>query len=422
MTDQVHTHVRSKNYGKCPAAVMHDLSLSHLAVRVYAHMHWRGGKDLQHFEGMKSMGKFLGVSNKAISDAIFELEARDWVIVVYRPKNEKGQMQTPFYHVFEDQEDCGDFRKSYKPSAGEIVREALPPSERKSRRGVGGRKKPAETQSNSSSPGDEKVQSNSSSGGMLASQSNSSSDSIQASHGNSSSTYPEIGDYPESKSYPESFSAPSGTGATAHPDAITQAVGVVEELRFKEVMDDPWDEKPLELYDCTEKDIASLIAAWWEWVPMRPALRGKPSELKDHMKVPTNREYARNLYQRGVRPADFVLCLANLRREIPQAQWKPMTFQYVCPIVDEWTAKTRQEELGWYNPDDPRITPRKRDSILTPWSNPWEHQDIAYVDVPPRYISIQSLETEETPTPDDDVPSEFESYTPADWERIGMPL
>ncbi len=68
-------HQRSRNYGKVPHAIMHDLKLTDGAVRLYAHMHWRYGSNHQNFEGRRSMAQMLGVSERTISNRTRELEA-----------------------------------------------------------------------------------------------------------------------------------------------------------------------------------------------------------------------------------------------------------------------------------------------------------------------------------------------------------
>lgn len=136
-------HQRSRNYGKVPHAIMHDLKLTDGAVRLYAHMHWRYGSNHQNFEGRRSMAQMLGVSERTISNRTRELEAAGWIVVVERNFDEKsGAYRTPFYHVFETRKAARQFRAEYKPADGERVRPRPKLAEdelRKSRVGKGGK-------------------------------------------------------------------------------------------------------------------------------------------------------------------------------------------------------------------------------------------------------------------------------------------
>lgn len=186
------------------------------------------------------------------------------------------------------------------------------------------------------------------------------------------------------------------------------------------------DEPKPTLYECTQKDIASMIAAWWEWVPARPTVRGKVGTLADHMKVPTNREYAKNLFERGVRPIDFVRVLAPLYLAAKKSGQpaKEMAFQYVCPIADQYCAEHWREDIISYNQDDPRWVPKKPGAKgVTLGEDMWLRDDY-FVDVPVRYISVADLED---PREDEteDMSSERlpeESWTAEDWEANGEPL
>lgn len=131
-------------YGKVPEELIHDQSVTHGAARLYAHMHWRFGQNKRNFEGQRSMGDFLGVSRTTIQNWIDELAARDWVLVIYRGRSKKtGNFTTPFYHVFENQEECRQFRETYDPIDKEIIAPKPAPKERKLRKGKGGLADPA---------------------------------------------------------------------------------------------------------------------------------------------------------------------------------------------------------------------------------------------------------------------------------------
>lgn len=181
------------------------------------------------------------------------------------------------------------------------------------------------------------------------------------------------------------------------------------------------DDKP-QLYTCTSKDIAEMIAAWWEWVPVRPSVRGKPTTLGTQISIPTNREFAKNLFERGVRPIDFVRVLFPLRQEMAQGKLiKPMPFQYVCPMVDQFVAETWRDEMTSYSKEEPRYAPKKPNGKGVAFGeNLWERDDL-FVDVPPRYISIQDMDDE----PEEIIasqPSEYENWTAEDWAKNGDPL
>mgnify|MGYP007100092944 CR=1 FL=1 len=185
----------------------------------------------------------------------------------------------------------------------------------------------------------------------------------------------------------------------------------------------PYEEPPLILHECKETDIAEMIAAWWEWVPLRPALRGKPSTLADHIKIPTNREYARNLFERGVRPIDFVRVLNGLRLHPPAEGHKEMPFQYVCPMVDTYVSQNRSHERGAFTEQDPRWAAKKPGTACVYLGeNLWERKDL-FVDLAPRYITIAQLtkQAEETETYAPQ-PSEFDTWTAEDWEKDGNRL
>ena len=139
MRDQGTLHAKG-TFGKVPEPLIHDMTISHGAARLYGHMHWRYGANHCNFEGTRSMADTFGVSQKTICNWIAELESANWVVTLLRDKNSKtGNFQTPFYHVFEDQEDCALFRVTYRPQEGEVIAPKPQVKERRSRKGVGGK-------------------------------------------------------------------------------------------------------------------------------------------------------------------------------------------------------------------------------------------------------------------------------------------
>ena len=138
MSDQGSLHQRSTDYGKLPAKLMHDQTVTDGAKILYAHMHWRYGNNHQNFESLSSMGKALGVSDQTIANRVHELEAANWVVTIERRSAEKGNFISNFYHVFEVQGSAKKFRSSYKSSDGETIREAPLARVKKSRKGKGG--------------------------------------------------------------------------------------------------------------------------------------------------------------------------------------------------------------------------------------------------------------------------------------------
>lgn len=188
----------------------------------------------------------------------------------------------------------------------------------------------------------------------------------------------------------------------------------------------PYQEPPLTLHECKAADIAEMIAAWWEWVPIRPALKGKPSKFEDHVKIPSHRTYAKNLFERGVRPIDFVRVLAPMKRAFQNGdkQFKEMPFEYVCPMVDDYVAENRIHERGLFTEESPRWAAKKPGAaVVTFGENLWERKDL-FVDLAPRYFSIAELTqqaAEESETYEAQ-PSEFDSWTADDWEKDGNPL
>lgn len=139
MTDQGQLH-ENPRFGRVPDKLMHDLNLTDGAVRLYAHMVWRYGRNRKNFEGRKSMSDFMGVSQATITKRIQELEAADWVVTIERDYDPKtGNYQTHFYHVFLSQKQAQEFRKEFKPAENSAIREKPAVEARKLRKGVGGK-------------------------------------------------------------------------------------------------------------------------------------------------------------------------------------------------------------------------------------------------------------------------------------------
>jgi len=178
------------------------------------------------------------------------------------------------------------------------------------------------------------------------------------------------------------------------------------------------------LYPCTSADIVALIGAWWDWTPRRPTKRGQVIESKQHFANKTNREYAQNLVQRGVLPADFIRCLGEIRNdENSRLHDKEMTFCYAGEVVEEWVQEDRAE--NWYTEDAPRITPRKPDvavnmgeigegdNLLERLAN----DPTVIVDVPAPYISPHEASEAE-----DDESGEFSADDATLLAELGLPL
>lgn len=447
MSDQVFTHQRSKNFGKVPAEVMHDKTLTDGAVRLYAHMHWRGGKILESFEGLVSMADYLAVNEKTIRNRVKELEARDWVMVVMRDPDPKTNVfKTHIYHIFEYQVDCRLFRKEYKPAAAETVRLKSAVEERKPRKGAGGNPKLRATSTQEIASTGTQTPSTPTGTQVPEATGTQVPEGLPDTLRNSSSNYP----YADSEVFiPEKDStAPSNAAVEQASSSLRSElpsndstgdspVGEKQDV-FEEFVDtldldddlitiEEWEQlhgndDKQQLYTCTAKDIAEMIAAWWEWVPVRPSVRGKPTTLSTQISIPTNREFAQNLFERGVRPIDFVRVLFPLRQKMAQGEViKAMPFQYVCPMVDQFVAETWRDEMTSYSKEEPRYAPKKPNGKGVRFGeNLWERDDL-FVDVPPRYISIQDMDDE----PEEIIasqPSEYENWTAEDWAKNGDPL
>lgn len=230
MTDQTTDQgkVHEPQYGKTPEILMHDLSITDGAVRLYSHMFWRYGSNHDNHEGHASMAKFMGCSETTISNRIELLEFNNWIVVVEIERSKKsGNYRTPFYHVFLDQDDCVKFRKDYKCQVGESIRPK--PTEviaKKSRKGKGG--KPANILKYN-----EKNQTNSSSSDQTNSSWDGGTNSSLSGGANSSWCNPDVSD-PDAidLSNTNTSAAPIGTGFAESapkiiPDVLVQADEVV---------------------------------------------------------------------------------------------------------------------------------------------------------------------------------------------------
>ncbi len=179
-----------------------------------------------------------------------------------------------------------------------------------------------------------------------------------------------------------------------------------------------------DFYPCDAKDIAALIAIWYDWIPRRPSRRGAIIPLQEHLQNTTNREYAENLHRRGVRPGDFAQCLGEMRLKPPDAGWKEMTFSYAAKIVEAWVEADRRENV--YTLDCPRIVARRPDALVQlgdPDSADFFERLAAnpnvMVYVPPPYISPHDVEP---PPEENTVPIAEEDLSPERWAKEGMPL
>lgn len=158
MTDAGELHVEKRSFARVPSAMIHDARISPGALRCYAHMYWRYGKNETNFEGRRSIATYLSVSEKMVSKYIKELEAYGWIVVVERAKDEKtGQHKTPYYHVFERRKASDIFRTVYTCKDGEKIRAKPTLSDkekRKLRTGKGGKPthKPKEQASDDPKP------------------------------------------------------------------------------------------------------------------------------------------------------------------------------------------------------------------------------------------------------------------------------
>lgn len=134
-TDSGIIHVKAPRFARVPEKMIHDQTLTDGALRLYAHMIWRYGKNQQNFEGRASMAEFLGVSEATISHRLAELESHNWIVVIPRAVMGAGR-RTNVYHIFLRTSDCIEWRNE----TGNVKRGGSDSAPgRKSRKGVGGR-------------------------------------------------------------------------------------------------------------------------------------------------------------------------------------------------------------------------------------------------------------------------------------------
>lgn len=140
MTDAGKLHKEPPKLACIPVALLHDKTITDGAKVLYAHMAWRYGRNRRNFEGQRSMAACLDVSEMTIHNRVLELERAHWVVTIFRAKSsENGKYQTPFYHVFENQKRCQQFREEYKADEGQTIRPAgVGVKVRKNRKGKGG--------------------------------------------------------------------------------------------------------------------------------------------------------------------------------------------------------------------------------------------------------------------------------------------
>ncbi|HEX2905893.1 MAG TPA: hypothetical protein VHO69_03485 [Phototrophicaceae bacterium] len=182
------------------------------------------------------------------------------------------------------------------------------------------------------------------------------------------------------------------------------------------------------LYPCTSKDVTAMIVTWYEWTPRRPTKRGREMTLQENLKIPANREYAENLYKRGVRPSDFAECLGLRRLHPPPEGWKEWPFCYAGKVVEGWAEADRAE--NWYTDKLFRVTTRKpgqtinRDELMETASAfnrlyPDGHP-VMVVDVPPPLITLSAPHEDEA-----DLGDEYFSDDDLDPDKLadeGWPL
>jgi len=124
-------HAHGETFGKVFDSLMHNLTLTDGAIRLYAHMHWRYGSNHRNFEGQKNMAEMLGVNDRTIRIRLSELETCGWVVSVPR-YGKDGSRLSNFYHVFESTAEGLQWRNGQNIQPREIV------DTRKARKGIGG--------------------------------------------------------------------------------------------------------------------------------------------------------------------------------------------------------------------------------------------------------------------------------------------
>ena len=124
-------HAHGETFGKVFDSLMHNLTLTDGAIRLYAHMHWRYGSNHRNFEGQRNIAEMLGVNDRTIRIRLSELEACGWVVSVPR-YGKDGSRLSNFYHIFESTAEGLQWRTEQNIQPREIV------DTRKARKGIGG--------------------------------------------------------------------------------------------------------------------------------------------------------------------------------------------------------------------------------------------------------------------------------------------
>lgn len=88
------------NHGEVPALLFLDRNISHLAIRVFAYLQWRGAKSGQCWPGLETVARELGTSERSIKGTFQELTEADWI------RRQRRLGTSSVTHIFESQEDC----------------------------------------------------------------------------------------------------------------------------------------------------------------------------------------------------------------------------------------------------------------------------------------------------------------------------
>lgn len=193
------------------------------------------------------------------------------------------------------------------------------------------------------------------------------------------------------------------------PPVFADAIeGIPDDSFYDDDDDDDWDDAPRKLYECTPKDIAAMLALYYEWVPVKPLnARRQVVTLKEVISNTSNRDCAKALWQRGVRLTDVVACLGKMRRTPPPGGHEPMTFCFVAIKIEEWARKDRAD--NWYSEKFVSICPKRPGVRIEDWNSlaefkaayPDGHPDY-YVEVPPPYINPDAPDEDDWDDYDDE--------------------